>query len=220
MSTALTTRKQQNLRERFGETYGVEPSKVLEVLQQGIFRDFNAAEIMGALVIADQYSLNPFASEIYLMKTRGGVKPYIGVDGWAKIVNQNTDFDGCDFQYDYDGDDLRSVTCRVYHKRRQHPIEVTEFMEECVVDSSPVWKKSPKRFLRHRAFCQAARLAFGITGLKDEIEAVEIIEAEVVRPSAVPPRSGTEALKEKLRAREEEPEPIPSDDNEPEKIKF
>ncbi|EIP53389.1 phage recombination protein Bet, partial [Escherichia coli EC4436] len=45
----------------------------------------------------------------------------MGVDGWSRIINENQQFDGMDFEQDNE-----SCTCRIYRKDRNHPICVTE----------------------------------------------------------------------------------------------
>jgi hypothetical protein len=57
-----------------------------------------------------------------------------------------------------------------------HPVATTEYLDECKRDTEP-WKKWPRRMLRNKAYIQAARMAFGHSGIYDEDEGDRIIEA-------------------------------------------
>jgi len=152
-------------------------------------------DIVGFLQIAHRFDLDPWAKEIFMIRSRGKVSTYVGIDGYSKIVNRQPEYDGCEFTYDQDPDgSITAVTCTMWRKDRTHPMAVTEFYVECVPPSpSEAWKRSPGRMLRHRAFVQAARLCFGISGALDEGTDIGVppIEAgSVNEPAAVsePPR--------------------------------
>ncbi len=146
---------------------------LIETLKKTAFKGAVTDEQMAALlIVANQYKLNPWTSEIYAFPSNGGITPVVGVDGWARIINENPQFDGMDFEQDSE-----SCTCRIYRKDRAHPVSVTEFMEECRRNTQP-WKSHPKRMLRHKAMIQAARLAFGFAGIFDEDEAERIKNAK------------------------------------------
>lgn len=133
------------------------------------------AEVAAFLIVADQYGLNPFTREIHAFSDRGIIVPIVGIDGWARIVNRQPDFDGVEFteQRDEKGE-LVSMTCIVHVKNRTHPVKVTEWIGECRRSTIP-WNTMPHRMLRHKAFIQAARIAFGLSGIYDEDEARDII---------------------------------------------
>ena len=159
---------------------------LIETLKKTAFKGAVTDEQMAALlIVANQYKLNPWTSEIYAFPSNGGITPVVGVDGWARIINENPQFDGMDFEQDSE-----SCTCRIYRKDRAHPVSVTEFMEECRRNTQP-WKSHPKRMLRHKAMIQAARLAFGFAGIFDEDEAERIKNAkDGVNEGEVSPFSG------------------------------
>jgi len=128
-------------------------------------------ELVTFLSIANEYQLNPLTKEIYAFNNRGAIQPIVSIDGWLKIINSHTQFNGMEFIDTTDeGGNLVSVTCRIYRKDREHPTEVTEYMNECLGNSEP-WKKWPARMLRHKATIQAARYAFGLSGIIDPDEA-------------------------------------------------
>lgn len=132
------------------------------------------AQMTALLVVANQYGLNPWTKEVYAFPDRNnGIVPVVGVDGWSRIINSHAQFDGMDFEQDNE-----SCTCIIYRKDRNHPVRVTEYLSECFRDTGP-WRSHPKRMLRHKAMIQAARLAFGYTGIFDQDEAERITEVDM-----------------------------------------
>jgi phage recombination protein Bet len=154
---------------------GTDGSELLSVLKSTAFKgQVSDAQMTALLIVAQQYGLNPWTKEIYAFPDRqNGIVPVVGVDGWARIINANPQFDGMDFAQDDE-----SCTCVIYRKDRAHPIKVTEWMAECRRDGVGPWKSHPRRMLRHKAMIQCARIAFGFVGIYDEDEAQRIIEGE------------------------------------------
>lgn len=149
-------------------------------------RTASREEFAAFLLVAKEYDLNPLTKEIHaFMAKGGGVVPVVGIDGWSSLINRNHAFDGMEFddQLDDKGQ-LYAVTCRMYRKDRSRPIETTEYMIECRRETD-VWKKWPRRMLRHKAMIQAARYAFGFSGIYDPDEAERVAESE---PRDVTPR--------------------------------
>lgn len=172
--------------------FNTEPLKLLEVLRGTIIKpskDGKAAtdaEVGAFCIVADQYGLNPFLKEIHAFTSGDkGIVPIVGIDGWTKLVNRSMDFDGVTFSYaDKDDGTPLSVTCTMQLKNREHPVVVTEYLDECKRNSPP-WNQMPRRMLRHKAYMQCARLAFGLSGIYDEDEAHDIIKnAEVISVGA------------------------------------
>ena len=162
---ALALAKQFNIQ---GDT-----AELVTTLKATAFKgNVTDAQFNALLIVATKYNLDPFTSEIYAFPSNGGIVPVVGVDGWARIINGNGQFDGMEFEQD-----AESCTCKIYRKDRSHPVSVTEFMEECKRDTKP-WKSHPRRMLRHKAMIQAARLAFGFAGIFDEDEAERIKDAK------------------------------------------
>ncbi len=139
-------------------------------------------QMAALLVVANQYGLNPWTKEIYAFPDKGGIVPVVGVDGWSRIINSHSQFDGMDFEQD-----AESCTCIIYRKDRGHPIKVTEWMEECKRNAGP-WLSHPRRMLRHKAMIQCARLAFGFVGIYEQDEAERIVGA--VEPQRIDPETG------------------------------
>lgn len=170
MATALVTIGNK-LSQRFG--MGDNTSEVLDILRNTGFKGGNVtdAQMTALLIVADQYGLNPWCREIYAFPDKGGIVPVVGVDGWARIVNEHPQFDGMEFDQTDE-----SCTCIMYRKDRAHATKVTEWLSECKRDNTQPWKTHPKRMLRHKAMIQCARLAFGFVGIYDQDEAERITE--------------------------------------------
>lgn len=181
MTTALTTLT-ANLAKQFNMGDGSELAATLKATCFKGSAQVTDAQMTALLVVAQQYSLNPFTKEIYAFPDKGGIVPVVGVDGWARIINSNPQFDGMDFTQDAD-----SCTCTIYRKDRSHPVKVTEWMAECKRNAGP-WLSHPYRMLRHKAMIQCARMAFGFTGIYEQDEAERIVEADA--PKKVNPDTG------------------------------
>lgn len=174
--------ERRSVKVRIGERYGIDPDILMGTLRSTVFKgDVTTEQLIMLLVVADQHKLNPFTKEIYAFPSRQGIVPVVGVDGWARIINEHPAFDGMDFEQDDE-----KCTCRMYRKDRKHPVVVTEYLAECKGSSQP-WTTHPKRMLRHKAMIQCARLAFSFAGIYDPDEADRIVEAQNNEPINVTP---------------------------------
>lgn len=182
---------------RMAAKYGVEPNRMLATLKATAFhsdKEISNEQMMALLVVADQYGLNPWTKEIYAFpdKNRGGIVPVVGLDGWARIINENPQFGGMTFAYGPSDEKKwkgapQWIECTMHRKDRpDHPCAVREHMVECYRDTGP-WQSHPARMLRHKTMIQCARLAFGFVGVFDPDEAERIIEGTVIAtgPSGV-----------------------------------
>ena len=172
MSNALTTLT-SNLAKRFELGDG---SGLMDTLKATAFKgQVSDAQMTALLIVANQYGLNPWTKEIYAFPDKNnGIVPVVGVDGWARIINGNVQFDGMEFEQDED-----KCTCKIYRKDRSRPTSVTEFMKECKRSGVGPWTSHPMRMLRHKAMIQCARLAFGFGGIYDQDEAERIVEKDM-----------------------------------------
>lgn len=198
----------------------VEPAKLLNSLKDTVFKGASESELLALVVVANEYGLNPFVREIYAFpdRKRGGIVPLVPIDGWVSIVSRQPAFDGVEFAFEF-GEDGKPVacTCTMHLKGKGRPVVVTEYLEECYRNTDP-WNNMPRRMLRHKAYMQAARLAFGLSGIHDADEAIDIsgvsaeqadkllgapvalpekttrkvVETEVVPPSGEPPKPEAE----------------------------
>ena len=171
MSTTLTTLT-TTLSERFGLG---ESTGLIETLKATAFKgQVSDAQMTALLIVANQFGLNPWTKEIYAFPDKNnGIVPVVGVDGWARIINGNSQFDGMEFEQDGEV----SCTCKIYRKDRSRPVSITEYMSECKRSNTGPWTSHPKRMLRHKAMIQCARIAFGFGGIYEPDEAERIVEA-------------------------------------------
>jgi len=146
----------------------------------------SAEEFAAFLMVAREYNLNPLTKEIYAFPAKGGgIVPIVSIDGWVNLVNSHPACDGFEFDVEHDDKgELVSITCRMYRKDRNRPVVVTEYYDECKRNTEP-WKMK-HRMLRHKAMIQAARYAFGFSGIYDEDEGARIAEMKDVTPKVAP----------------------------------
>ena len=182
MSNLITTQINE-LATRFDLPQSEE---LYQVLKSTAFKgDVSDAQLSALLIVANQYGLNPWTKEIYAFPDKNnGIVPVVGVDGWARIINSNPQFDGMDFDQTAD-----SCTCTIYRKDRSHPTKITEWMTECRRPGVKPWESHPYRMLRHKAMIQCARIAFGFGGIFDADEAERILE-NIVPMKTINPDTG------------------------------
>lgn len=133
------------------------------------------AELAIVTGVCATYGLNPLVKECAAFVSGGKLSVVVMVDGWYKLVNRRPEFDGVEFDDKFDDKgNLASITCRMFIKARERPVCVTEYMSECRDPKSSVWTKWPARMLRHKAYIQCARMAFGISEVIDDDEASRI----------------------------------------------
>ena len=190
------TRTRQSVMGSLADRYQMDPTKLLDTLKATCIKG-NATneQVQAFCIVANRYGLDPFLKEIHAFAGQGGaIVPIVGIDGWSKIANSRPDFDGCDFSFDGTGDEM-GCTCTIYVKGRTHPTKVTEFLSECKRNTAP-WTQFTRRMLRHKAFMQCVRLAFGLGNIYDEDEARDIIQSI---PAEEPKPKGNAGLKQKLK---------------------
>lgn len=198
VQTNLITAQIQQLSGVLG-LHNVDPAELEQTLIQTAFKSSTqiTREQMGALlIVASQYKLNPWTKEIYAFPDKSkGIIPVVGVDGWSRIINSNPNLNGIEFVFsekmvrmpEAKVDCPEWVDCLIYRKDRDRPTVVREYLDE--VYRKPVgqngyagpWQSHPKRFLRHKALIQCARLAFGFVGIYDQDEAERINESGITK---------------------------------------
>lgn len=175
--------------------FGMEPAAFEQTLRATVMpsdKEVSREQFAAFLLVAKEYHLNPLTKEIYAFPGKGGsIQPIVSIDGWMRMINNHPDFDGMEFEDTLEDGKLVSITCKMYRKDRAHPISVTEYMIECRRDTD-TWRKWPARMLRHKSAIQAARYAFGFSGIYDEDEAARINEAQReidVTPASAPEKT-------------------------------
>ena len=170
--------------------FNVDPAKLLDTLKNTAFRGATDQQCLALCIVANEMDLNPFLREIYAFpdKKTSGIIPVVGVDGWYKRINAHSQFDGM-IQTFREGPDGKPISCctTMFRKDRKHPTEHTEWFNECYRNTDN-WNSMPHRMLGHRGAIQAARKAFGFSGMDPE-DAERMREKEVkgsVVPAAKP----------------------------------
>ena len=203
MSTALQV---------IANSTGVTPDEVAEVLRGMIISGKGQhgavatnAEMTVVSSIFAKYDLNPFIREGHAFISGGKLQVMIGFDGFVKIMNRQPDFDGVEFEDNFDSNgELISVTTKIHVKGRSFPTCVTEYMDECYQPTSPAWKKYKKRMLRNKSLGQCVRIAFGVADVIDDDEASRITgnanQIKDVTPSAPAQEVDLDALRQRMLA--------------------
>ena len=143
-------------------------------------------QFISFMAVANEYKLNPLVKEIYAFPAKGGgIQPVVSIDGWIKIITNHPDFDGMEFIDEIEDGKLISVTCQIFRKSMTRPISCTEYLEECQMNTD-VWRKFPRRMLRHKATIQCGRYAFGISGIIDPDESERYAAAKVIEKDITP----------------------------------
>lgn len=187
MNAVVEMKARPSVLEAMAERYGMMPAAFEATVRATCTPQNTTREEFAAfLLVAKEYNLNPLTKEIYAFPKRGGgIVPIVSVDGWVSLVNSHTACDGFEFDFDHGEDkELISCTCRMFRKDRSRPVTVTEYLTECIRPTDP-WKMR-HRMLRHKAMIQAARYAFGFSGIYDEDEGAKIAEMRDVTPSTPP----------------------------------
>lgn len=160
------------------------------------------AELAVITGVCATYGLNPLVKECAAFISGGKLQIVVMIDGWYKLVNRQPDYDGVEFEEHFnDKGDLVSTTCKMYLKTRGRPVCVTEHMTECRDQKSSVWQKWPARMLRHKAFIQAARMAFGISEVVDDDEAARITgshQEKDITPASTAPSIDWQAINDMM----------------------
>jgi phage recombination protein Bet len=218
MTDTLTAPPARSIVTQMAHQYGMERENFERTLKKTVIPSKVEAtneQLASFLIVCKQYDLNPFIKEIYAYPKRdGGIQPIVPIDGWISLSNRNPAYDGLDFvENENDKGELISVTCAIFRKDRQHPTRITEHLSECRRDTEQ-WRQMPRRMLRHKAFIQCARIAFGFAGIVDPDEAERMAEMGIIdMPSTTAARATQSRLadiKEKLAPVEPNLAPIPA----------
>jgi len=120
-----------------------------------------AKTILTLLRMMQSLHLDPLSEEIGFTQYEDGQwQVFITIEGCSKLLNQHPQFNGLVFtQADTLIDGLPEwIECSIYRKDREVPTTVREYLAE-VRGENEIWRKMPRRMLRHRALQQCVRLA-------------------------------------------------------------
>lgn len=184
----------------------VAPDEVYSVLTKMVMPNASGAEIIAFAMVCAELRLSPLRREVYAMKNRSGqFAAIVSIDGWLRLINENPQYDGMEIEFEDNPNTGKPYSCtvRMHHKKRSHPIVVTEFYDEVRRNTEP-WTQHPRRMLRHRTIIQAARVAFGFAGVldPDEVDGLETVPAT---PAATAALSPTGRLNARLAAARQQP---------------
>lgn len=184
----LLPKKHLSAIEKLAASLDLTPTMLIDTLKKTAFSAcVTDAQFVAAVVVANTYKLNPLLREMTAFPGKsGGVIPIVEIDGWISLVNRQKNFNGVELIENFNSEEkvnksgttLDSVTATFYITGKDHPVIITEYMDECFDSSKEPWKRWPRRMLRHKAYIQGARIAFGFSGIYDEDEKNRIIEAE------------------------------------------
>jgi hypothetical protein len=119
--------------------------------------------ILNLLRTMKNLHLDPLNEEISFTQYEDGAwQIFITIEGCSKLLNQHTQFNGLAFnQADTLVDGIPEwIECSIFRRDRIIPITVREYLIE-VRNEKEIWRKMPRRMLRHRALQQCVRLAMG-----------------------------------------------------------
>jgi hypothetical protein len=120
-----------------------------------------AKTILSLLRTMQHWHLDPLKEEIGLAQYEdGNWQVFISIDGCSKLLNEHDQFNGLAFNQ---ADTLIEgvpewMECSIYRRDRIMPITVREYFVE-VRHINDLWRKMPRRMLRHRTLQQCVRLA-------------------------------------------------------------
>lgn len=117
--------------------------------------------LLTLLRIAREHLLDPIKEEVALaLYDDCRWQAYITVEGYSKILNRHPAFNGITFTESAENREGIPVwmECAIYRKDRNQPTIVREYLEEVKGDQA-IWKKMPRRMLRHRVMQQCAKVA-------------------------------------------------------------
>lgn len=138
------------------------------------------------LELAQAYGLNPFKREIYAVGYGNNFNVITGYEVYLKRAERTGVFDGYETSWQDDANgNIRSCTCTVYRKDRNHPTKQTVFFSE-YVQNTQIWKSKPHTMIEKVAIAQAFRKAFpdelgGMPYTAEEVSnVIEETHAEVI----------------------------------------
>jgi phage recombination protein Bet len=169
----VATAEPRSVLRDMADRFGMEPANFEQTLRATVVPQGCTREQLAAfLLVAKNYNLNPITKEIFAFpRPGGGIQPVVSVDGWCNIINSHPQIGGIEFDdHLNEQGKVTAITCKIWRKDRDRPVNVTEYMAECVRDTD-VWKRWPRRMLRHKALIQCARYSFGFAGIVDIDEA-------------------------------------------------
>ena len=172
--------------DQLSSEFGLSKEMFLAKLKQISFSNVplvDDADLVLFCSLAHKHKINPFTEMYAQVDGHGNIVPTLKIDGWFRIVNDHPEFDGVEFVYSEETymctgliEPINAwIATAFYRKDRQRPIVAREYFVENYALGNMSWMSHSRRRLRHASYVQAARMAFGISGVFTEEEATNIL---------------------------------------------
>lgn len=142
--------------------------------------------------LSQAYGLNPFKREIYAVGYGNNFNVITGYEVYLKRAERTGLLDGYETNWEEDANgSIKSCTCTVYRKDRQHPTKQKVYFAEYNLGTA-IWKSKPHTMIEKVAIAQAFRKAFpdelgGMPYTAEEMSDNNVVEvnAEVVATNPI-----------------------------------
>jgi len=155
--------------EDTGAIFKPENKEVLDVIRNTVCKGATPSEFVMFLEMCKATGLNPFLNEIWFFKVNGRVAMMAGRDGFLKIANNNSNFDGIEGEVIYPNNDINQTPigawAKAYRKDRRIPVKITVSFKEYNRPNSDSWKRYPSAMILKVAESMALKRAFSVSGL-------------------------------------------------------
>jgi len=221
-NAGLVVASKQNALQSLASRLHLDPETMKKTLKATAFKECKTdEEFVAALIVANEYGLNPLTKEIYAFaaKQGGGVVPVVSTDGWTNLMVNHPNYRNHWFVYSENIVTMKGAKpcpewCEIHIEKKDGTVTITrEYLDEVFreLSYSNPWQSHTKRFLRHKTKIQGARETFGFGGIYDQDEAERIIEAQIVDPVSMKPDVDMPKAKSEEALPVNDPEPTPKE---------
>ena len=141
--------------------------EMIRTLKDTVCKGATDSQFRMFVEVCKNTGLNPFLKEIYFVPNVGVMA---GRDGYLRVANADTNFDGMETRVDRDEKNVPiKATCTVWRKDRSHPIICEAYYSE-YRKSSQVWNTYPSAMISKVAEVLALKRSFAINGVVTEEE--------------------------------------------------
>ena len=168
---------------------------MLHALRNTVAPGLTDAEFLLFVEICKSTGLNPATKEIWAIKAGGRLQLMTGINGFLRIANSHSQYDGMEVSYEWDKKTLIACTVKVHRKDRKYPSVATAYWSE-YAKNSPVWGQMPTVMLSKCAKSLAIREAFiqELGGLYTQEEMPNDYGSHNVKSVVTVPVSATETV--------------------------
>lgn len=156
--------------------------------------------------LSQAYGLNPFKREIYAVGYGDKFNVITGYEVYLKRAERTGLLDGYETNWEEDANgNIKSCTCAVYRKDRQHPTKQKVYFSEYNLGTA-IWKSKPHTMIEKVAIAQAFRRAFpdelgGMPYTAEEMSEQSIVDAnaEVIETNPIPTQQTVQQPKQPVQ---------------------